>query len=127
MAEPKHTPGRLVVGHIPTWISTEGDPYGSGPMHVADVRGWGHLTGLGACNFTAGKAETIQNANAQRIVLAWNCHDELLAACEAQERVEAHIVACAACAEESCAEAIRLNVEAVTLRRAAIANAGGSR
>lgn len=56
---------------IGTWISTEDDPYGHGPMHIADVRGWGHLTRRGGgCAFTEDKAVAIQNANARLIAAA---------------------------------------------------------
>lgn len=72
MAEEKHTPGRLKVNPYTGWIVTEGDPYGHGSMHVADVRGWDHLTGVGACNLDEETAYAIQQANAQRIVATWN-------------------------------------------------------
>ncbi len=40
-------------------------------MHVADVRGWGHLTGRGGgCAFSDDKAIAIQEANARLIAAA---------------------------------------------------------
>lgn len=66
-----HTPGPWQVsGHLGTWIQTAGDPYGYGGMHIADVRGWGHLTGGGACNLEEDSAIAIQTANAQLIAAA---------------------------------------------------------
>jgi hypothetical protein len=63
------------------WIQTVGEPYGNGPMHVADVRGWGHLTGRGGgCAFPEDKAIAIQEANARLIATA----PELLAALKAR-------------------------------------------
>jgi hypothetical protein len=62
------------------WIQTVGEPYGNGPMHVADVRGWGHLTGRGGgCAFPEDKAIAIQEANARLIAAA----PDLLAALRA--------------------------------------------
>lgn len=60
------------------WIETAGNPYGRGSMHIADTRGWGHLTGRGGgCAFSEAKAIAIQDANAQLIAAA----PELLEAC----------------------------------------------
>lgn len=72
MTDTKHTPGPWVVpsSSCSTWISTDGDPYGHGRMHVADARGWGHLTGQGACGFDSNKAAEIQDANARLIAAA---------------------------------------------------------
>lgn len=39
-------------------------------MHVADVRGWGHITGQGACRLEEGEAIEIQSANARLIAAA---------------------------------------------------------
>lgn len=39
-------------------------------MRVADVRGWGHLTGGGACRFSETKAADIQVATAHLIAAA---------------------------------------------------------
>jgi hypothetical protein len=53
------------------WIETAGNPYGRGSMHIADVRGWGHLTGQGGgCAFSEDKAIAIQDANANLIAAA---------------------------------------------------------
>ena len=39
------------------------NPYGHDLMRVADIRGWGHLTGSGACALPQTQAQGIQNAN----------------------------------------------------------------
>lgn len=39
-------------------------------MHIADVRGWGHLTGQGACALKQDAAVVIQTANADLIAAA---------------------------------------------------------
>lgn len=76
----KHTPGPWELAWDEgTWIQTEGDPYGHGVMHVADARGWGHLTGTNSCNMDDDTAFAIQCANARLIAAA----PDLLAACEA--------------------------------------------
>lgn len=46
------------------------DPYGHGWMRIADLRGWGHLTGVGACRLDDADAEAIQIANAKLIAAA---------------------------------------------------------
>lgn len=72
-----HTPGPWrVQPAIGTWIDAV-NPYGHGDMHIADVRGWGHLTGQGACGLKEEAAVKIQDANARLIAAA----PELLAAC----------------------------------------------
>lgn len=74
-----HTPGPWeVLEPVGTWIQTAGDPYGHGRMHIADVRGWGHLTGFGACHLGMEKAVAVQAANARLIAAA----PDLLAACK---------------------------------------------
>jgi hypothetical protein len=61
-----------------TWVSAK-NPYGHDDMHIADVRGWGHLTGKGGgCSFSEKKAVEIVDANARLISAA----PELLNACE---------------------------------------------
>ncbi len=51
-------------------VETAGDPYGHGPMRIADVRGWGHLTGRGACAFDEATGVAIQEANARLLAAA---------------------------------------------------------
>lgn len=46
------------------------DPYGHGEMLIADVRGWGHLIGSGACNHSSEKAAEIQYANGELLAAA---------------------------------------------------------
>lgn len=61
----KATPGpwHTTPPYGTTWIGSK-NPYGHGLMHIADVRGWGHLTGVGACNLSPEKAAEIQDATA---------------------------------------------------------------
>ena len=82
--KPTHTPGPWKnINPYGGWISTVGDPYGSGPMHIADVRGWGHLTGKGGgCAFDEDKAVAIQEANARLIAAAPTMLDALKALTE---------------------------------------------
>ena len=56
------------------------DPYGKGKMHVADIRGWGHLTGqgMGACKLTDAEAVTIQRANMVLMTETRNIFESLL-------------------------------------------------
>jgi hypothetical protein len=42
------------------------------PHKILDVRGWGHLTGAGACNLEADDAENIQNMIAKAVCDVWN-------------------------------------------------------
>lgn len=49
-----------------------------GNMKICDLRGWGHLTGIGGMNLPEDKAAEIQDANARLIAAA----PDLLAACE---------------------------------------------
>lgn len=73
-----HTPGPWKAVEGVGYVFTEGEPYGRGVMHVAQVRGWGHLTGRGGgCAFDEDKAIAIQEANARLIAAA----PDLLAAC----------------------------------------------
>lgn len=76
-----HTPGPWHVAKgSGGYVFTDGDPYGCGQMHVAQVRGWGHLTGKGGgCAFDDDKAIAIQDANARLIAAA----PDLLAALHA--------------------------------------------
>lgn len=84
MTQSKHTPGPWESAYGSRgWISTKGDPYGHGSMHVADVRGWGHLTGKGACAMSDDEAVVIQKANAKLIIAS----PDLLDACAAALRV----------------------------------------
>lgn len=42
---------------------TAENPYGQGLMHIADIRGWGHLTGKGACGLNDNEADAIMEGN----------------------------------------------------------------
>ena len=53
------------------------NPYGRGPMHVADVRGWGHLVGAGGANLMQDVASAILDANARLIAAAPEMHELL--------------------------------------------------
>ena len=59
------TPGPWVADpNCTTRIDAHGGRYGcDGVMHIADVRGWGFLTGGGACNMGTHQASEIQDAN----------------------------------------------------------------
>ncbi|MFA7255978.1 MAG: hypothetical protein WC047_00170 [Kiritimatiellales bacterium] len=63
------TPGPWVEDGYGDMIRSD-NPYGCGSMRVADIRGWGHLTGKGACAMEDGPAMAIQHANAQFIASA---------------------------------------------------------
>lgn len=99
----------------------------NGNMMVAQLRGWGYLTGKGhlALGLSSEEAARIQDANGFLIAAA----QELLAACKAQERVDNHIAECEDCSDgafpELCPEGFPLADEARLLRRAAIAKAEG--
>jgi hypothetical protein len=88
-------------------IGTAGARYGSNlnGMHVADVRGWGYLTGRGACAMPDGDAAAIQDANGAFIAAARTDVPELCARVEELEkalrRVEPVLDRCvsAACAK----------------------------
>ena len=56
-----------------------------GRMRVADMRGWGHLTGKGdgALGLSDNEAFEIQEANAAFIVTACNNHDQMVKTLEA--------------------------------------------
>lgn len=67
----KHTPGKWEYNCHGAHVVSD-NPYGKGYMIVADVRGWGHLTGTGcgACKMHPEDAEDIQNANGRLIAAA---------------------------------------------------------
>lgn len=49
-------------------------------MFIAEIRGWGHLTGRGGgLGLSDDEARAIQDANGEFIVRAANCHEEMLA------------------------------------------------
>jgi hypothetical protein len=58
------------------------NPYGYGQMLIADIRGYGHLTGRSVCALSDEAASTIMDANASMIVRAVNHHDKLVEALE---------------------------------------------
>jgi hypothetical protein len=65
----KHTPGpweQIIDGDMVGAMN----PYGHGMMNIADIRGWGHLTGTGACRLSEKDAIAIQEANARLIASA---------------------------------------------------------
>jgi hypothetical protein len=65
----KHTPApweQIIDGDMVGAMN----PYGHGMMNIADIRGWGHLTGTGACRLSEKDAIAIQEANARLIASA---------------------------------------------------------
>ncbi len=64
------TPGPWESSEPYSPMITAKDPYGHGMMHVADIRGWGHLTGKGSCDLPEGQACAIQEANSFFIAAA---------------------------------------------------------
>ena len=73
----KHTSGQLrAVGSdpdtdiAPVIVDRDGNPVAEVPIYSDNRNGHSQGTALAV-------------ANAERLALAWNCHDELLAACEA--------------------------------------------
>lgn len=63
-----HTPGPWTYDHRSGWINAD-HCCERGAMHVADIRGWGHLTGKGhgAHGMTTDEGIAIQAANARAI------------------------------------------------------------
>ncbi len=63
-----HTPGPWTYDPRSGWINAD-QCCARGPMHVADIRGWGHLTGggHGAHGMAREDAAKIQDANAKLI------------------------------------------------------------
>ena len=73
------TPGPWDTDVHSLYIEAE-NPYGYGSMMIAQIRGWGHLTGGAACDFSDGTATEIQNDNAAHIA---SCSPErIIALCE---------------------------------------------
>lgn len=56
------TPGPWNVDEYGGMIWAD-NPYGHDLMRVADIRGWSHLTGSGACAMSNEEAQKIQDAN----------------------------------------------------------------
>jgi len=80
---------------------TAQNPYGHGEMRVADIRGWGHLTGKGGCALTEEKAYAIQCANSTFIVNARTYWPAALDALEAAQKENEHLKANLAHAEQA--------------------------
>lgn len=57
-------------------------------MKVLDIRGWGHLTGMGARGLDYDDAKNIQVANCEFITQAANCRQDIAALIEQNERYE---------------------------------------
>lgn len=76
-AKTKHTPEpwKYDPGSVGVWAE---NPYGHGLMRIADVRGWGHLTGRASCAMTKLDAARIQDATGVLLAAA----PDLLAALE---------------------------------------------
>ena len=85
--EAKATPGPWEAPeHLPTWIYGEQD---GKTIHVADIRGWGCMTGKGsgALGWSEERADEKQRANAALIVEVRNALPALLDRLEALEAV----------------------------------------
>lgn len=82
------TPGPWDSNEPYSPMVTAKNPYGHDVMHIADIRGWGHLTGKGACALTEEKACEIQAANSAFIAAARTALPELLDALEASMKRE---------------------------------------
>ena len=61
----------------PQWINID---YGKQRMHIADVRGWGHLISSNYCGLDSDDAITVHDGMAKEIIKRWNMHDELVEA-----------------------------------------------
>lgn len=70
MGERTHTPGPWSIDKHTLWIVARDTP--KSQMHVADIRGWGYLTGKGhgALGLDVEEAKAIQDANARLIAAA---------------------------------------------------------
>jgi hypothetical protein len=77
------TPGPWESSEPYSPMVTAQDPYGHGMMHIADIRGWGHLTGKGSCALSEGQACAIQEANSFLIAAARTALPAALDALEA--------------------------------------------
>lgn len=77
MSEGKWTKGAVEYDPKSGWILSTGC-CDRGPMHIADIRGWGHLTGKGhgAHGMNWDDAKAIQDANAALIAEAFNVANE---------------------------------------------------
>lgn len=83
---------QMMADHFPTpWrvcpdaLHIYADNVPKGPARIADLRGWGYLTGKGhgALGLTHDEGTAVQKANADFIVKAVNSHDHLIKALEA--------------------------------------------
>jgi hypothetical protein len=74
----KHTAGPWTLDANPYQATIWGKT-AKGDMKIADLRGWGHLVGVGGLNLPAEQAAEIQDANGRLIAAA----PELLEACHA--------------------------------------------
>jgi len=85
MSEHTPTPWRM----DPTLHDIYADNVPKGPMKVADIRGWGYLTGKGhgALGLSYDEGVAVQAANAAFIVKAVNNHDALVKALVGAQRI----------------------------------------
>jgi hypothetical protein len=87
----EHTPGPWRMDRMATYIWAKDR---LGEFMVAQIRGWGHLTGVGGLNLPEDKAVAIQEANGRLLaaapelleaakwaVMEWRLHGQLTDSC----------------------------------------------
>lgn len=67
-----HTPGPWLFSPELGWVLTDSGRYGvPGEMHIADVRGWGYLTGSGeSAHMSDHEAMAVQERNGRLLAAA---------------------------------------------------------
>lgn len=126
MSDTLFPPGPYTVGYRAMHVDAT-NPYGKGVMKLCDIRGRGHLTGMGhgACGMDADKAEVIQESVANLFAASIDLYE----AHTAQIALEDHVYRCPYCTDGgpsySCPTCEQLQNAATMKRNAAIAKARG--